>query len=64
MRKEMWDAIDINGNGYLSLAEVTGVRKEKDRKKEMYNIKKSNLTWEELRRANQKWCEIRCKKTI
>ena len=29
MRKEMWDAIDINGNGYLSLAEVTGVRKRK-----------------------------------
>ena len=22
-RKEMWNAIDINGNGYLSLAEVT-----------------------------------------
>jgi len=26
-RKELWDAVDVNGNGYLSLAEVTkGVR--------------------------------------
>merc|ERR1739838_246169 len=26
-RKELWDAMDVNGNGYLSLAEVTkGVR--------------------------------------
>jgi len=26
-RKELWEAIDVNGNGFLSLAEVTkGVR--------------------------------------
>merc|ERR1712106_358182 len=24
-RKELWDAVDVNGNGYLSLAEVTAV---------------------------------------
>ena len=24
-RKEMWTAMDVNGNGYLSLAEVTKV---------------------------------------
>ena len=24
-RKELWDAVDVNGNGYLSLAEVTKV---------------------------------------
>ena len=24
-RKELWDAMDVNGNGYLSLAEVTKV---------------------------------------
>ena len=25
-RKDMWTAMDVNGNGYLSLAEVTKVR--------------------------------------
>ena len=24
-RKELWEAIDVNGNGFLSLAEVTKV---------------------------------------
>ena len=27
-RKEMWASMDVNGNGYLSLAEVTKVRKQ------------------------------------
>ena len=28
-RKEMWASMDVNGNGYLSLAEVTKVTKSR-----------------------------------
>ena len=52
-RKDMWTAMDVNGNGYLSLAEVTKVNFWEsffylmpfDNKKQIYFFTKNHNIW-------------------